>query len=80
MVFDILILVFCLSALLWLNRTSHPTRTRWRLRSQVQMPISVCVCELNANIQTNLAEKKKKGTEEVSFTHFIIFSYKKIDS
>ena len=44
------------------------------------MPISVCVCELNATIQTNLAEKKKKGTEEVSFTHFIIFSYKKIDS
>ena len=42
--------------------------------------ICVCVCELNANIQTNLAEKKKKGTEEVSFTHFIIFSYKKIDS
>lgn len=41
--------------------------------------LCVCVCELNANIQTNLAETKKKGTEEVSFTHFIIFSYKKKD-
>lgn len=48
--------------------------------SNANISVCVCVCELNANIQTNLAETKKKGTEEVSFTDFIIFSCKKKDS
>lgn len=76
MVFDILILVLSFGSTEPLTLQEHGGGCDHRFKCQY-----LCVCELNANIQTNLAGKKrKKGTEEVSFTHFIIFSYKQRDS